>query len=130
MPQPKAAMLLLFHRSFVRSYGPPHFLLATGRGKVSVHMHTVSVIFGTRPEAIKLCPLVSALNQSSAFKCKTCVTGQHGAMLQQVLDAFGVVPDYNLAVMLPNQTLGKLASRAIGALDKYLIRECPDIVIV
>ena len=62
----------------------------------------ISVIFGTRPEAIKLCPVVLALKANSAFDCKVCVTGQHQEMLQQVLDVFGVVPDKELALMRPN----------------------------
>ena len=90
----------------------------------------VCVIFGTRPEAIKLCPIVLALKCSSAFECKVCVTGQHREMLQQVLDVFGVAPDKDLALMRPNQTLGGLTSRAIAGIDEYLAEEKPDIVMV
>lgn len=90
----------------------------------------ISVIFGTRPEAIKLCPVVLALKADPAFDCKVCVTGQHREMLQQVLDVFGVVPDKDLALMQPNQTLGGLTSRAIAAIDEYLAMEKPDIVMV
>lgn len=90
----------------------------------------ISVIFGTRPEAIKLCPVVLALKADPAFDCKVCVTGQHREMLQQVLDVFGVVPDKDLALMRPNQTLGGLTSRAIAAIDEYLNEEKPDIVMV
>lgn len=90
----------------------------------------IAVIFGTRPEAIKLCPVVLALKANSAFECKVCVTGQHREMLQQVLDVFGVVPDKDLALMRPNQTLGWLTSRAIAAIDEYLVEEKPDIVMV
>lgn len=88
------------------------------------------MIFGTRPEAIKLCPVVLALQKDPAFDCRVCVTGQHKEMLQQVLDVFGVVPDADLALMRPNQTLGGLTSRAIAAIDDYLAREKPDIVMV
>lgn len=91
---------------------------------------TIAVIFGTRPEAIKLCPVVLALKAHPTFECKVCVTGQHREMLQQVLDVFGVVPDKDLALMRPNQTLGGLTSRAIAAIDKYLGEEKPDIVMV
>lgn len=59
----------------------------------------ISVIFGTRPEAIKLCPVVLALKADPAFDCKVCVTGQHREMLQQVLDVFGMKPDVDLALM-------------------------------
>ena len=90
----------------------------------------ISVIFGTRPEAIKLCPVVLALKADPAFDCRVCVTGQHKEMLQQVLDVFDVVPDVDLALMHPNQTLGGLTSRAIAAIDEYLAREKPDVVMV
>ena len=90
----------------------------------------ITIIFGTRPEAIKLCPVVLALKADPAFLCKVCVTGQHREMLQQVLDVFGVVPDKDLALMRPNQTLGGLTSRAIAAIDEYLAEEKPDIVMV
>lgn len=90
----------------------------------------ISIIFGTRPEAIKLCPVVLALKANPAFECKVCVTGQHREMLQQVLDVFGVVPDEDLALMQQNQTLGGLTSRAIAALDTYLANEKPDVVMV
>lgn len=93
-------------------------------------MKKVAVIFGTRPEAIKLCPVVLALQASPDFECKVCVTGQHREMLQQVLDIFGVVPDVDFALMQPNQTLGGLTSRAIAAIDAYLATEKPDIVMV
>jgi len=90
----------------------------------------IAVIFGTRPEAIKLCPVVLAMQASSAFDCKVCVTGQHREMLQQVLDVFNVRPDKDLALMRPNQTLGGLTSRAIAAIDDYLSEEKPDVVVV
>lgn len=93
-------------------------------------MKKICVIFGTRPEAIKLCPVVLALKKDSAFECKVCVTGQHREMLQQVLDVFGVVPDKDLALMRQNQTLAGLTSRAIVAIDEYLAEEKPDIVMV
>ena len=93
-------------------------------------MKKVVVIFGTRPEAIKLCPVVLALRANPAFECRVCVTGQHREMLQQVLDVFGVAPDKDLALMRPNQTLGGLTSRAIASIDEYLAEEKPDIVMV
>lgn len=93
-------------------------------------MRKVAVVFGTRPEAIKLCPVVLALQKDPAFDCKVCVTGQHKEMLYQVLDVFGVKPDVDLQLMRPNQTLGGLTSRAIAAIDEYLAKEKPDIVMV
>lgn len=93
-------------------------------------MKKIAVIFGTRPEAIKLCPVVLALQKDPAFECKVCVTGQHKEMLYQVLDVFGVKPDVDLELMRPNQTLGGLTSRAIAAIDEHLAAEKPDIVMV
>lgn len=100
------------------------------RSKGKCMERKVCVIFGTRPEAIKLCPVVLALKANPVFDCKVCVTGQHREMLQQVLDVFGVVPDKDLALMRPNQTLGGLTSRAIAAIDEYLAEEKPDVVMV
>lgn len=91
-------------------------LIGVGIGGNKRFMTKIVVIFGTRPEAIKLCPVVLALKNNPAFDCKVCVTGQHREMLQQVLDVFGVVPDKDLALMQPNQTLGGLTSRAIAAI--------------
>ncbi len=94
-------------------------------------MKKIAIIFGTRPEAIKLCPLILALKEHpEAVDCKVCVTGQHRQMLDQVLNVFGVVPDKDLNLMLPNQTLGSLTARAIEKLDAYFAEEQPDIVVV
>ena len=93
-------------------------------------MKKIAVIFGTRPEAIKLCPVVLALKDNPLFDCRVCVTGQHREMLQQVLDVFNVKPDKDLSLMRSNQTLGGLTSRAIAAIDEYLAEEKPDIVMV
>ena|SRR6185437_7869835 len=90
----------------------------------------VSLIFGTRPEAIKLCPLVLALRAHGGFDVKVCVTGQHRQMLDQVLDVFGIKPDADLALMRPNQSLDLLTSRAIESLGKYLDEDAPKLVIV
>lgn len=93
-------------------------------------MKKIAIIFGTRPEAIKLCPVILAVKADPVFDCKVCVTGQHKEMLYQVLDVFGVKPDIDFELMRPNQTLGGLTSRAIAAIDNYLTREKPDIVMV
>lgn len=93
-------------------------------------MKKIAVVFGTRPEAIKLCPVVLALKNDPDFDCKVCVTGQHREMLYQVLDVFGVRPDVDFALMRPNQTLGGLTARAIAALDEYFALESPDVVMV
>ncbi len=65
----------------------------------------VLLVFGTRPEAIKMCPLALELNKHEDIDCKVCLTGQHREMLQQVMDAFDMKEDYNLDIMRPNQTL-------------------------
>ena len=94
-------------------------------------MKKISILFGTRPEAIKLCPLILQIQQSEpAFVPHVCVTGQHRDMLQPVLDVFGVQPDVDLDLMRPDQTLGRFASAAIGAIDGYLHRHKPDMVLV
>jgi UDP-N-acetylglucosamine 2-epimerase (non-hydrolysing) len=93
-------------------------------------MRKIAVIFGTRPEAIKLCPVVLALRESPDLRPHVCVTAQHRQMLDQVLEAFGVVPDVDLDLMQPNQTLASLAARALSALDDYLAEHRPDLVLI
>jgi len=90
----------------------------------------ISVIFGTRPEAIKMAPVILALKNRTDVICRVCVTAQHRQMLDQVLEIFGIVPDVDLDLMCPNQSLGGLTSRAIDALDRYLADDKPDIVLV
>lgn len=90
----------------------------------------VLVAFGTRPEAIKMCPLVLALAKAPEVTIRVCVTGQHREMLDQVLNIFGVVPDYDLAIMRPGQTLGLITSSVIEKMDPVLDAEHPDIVLV
>lgn len=90
----------------------------------------VSLIFGTRPEAIKLCPLILSMQKHPTLEPHVCVTGQHRQMLDQVLDAFGVVPEVDLALMQPNQSLGGLTALAIAALDTYLAECKPDMVLI
>ncbi len=90
----------------------------------------VSIIFGTRPEAIKLAPVILAMRRDAEFECRVCVTAQHRELLDQVLEAFQIEPDVDLDLMQPNQTLGGLTSRAIEALDAYLANEKPQLVLV
>lgn len=91
---------------------------------------TVSVIFGTRPEAIKLAPVVKALRADPAFSCHVCVTAQHREMLDQILRVFEIVPDTDLNLMERDQTLCGLASRALKVLDRYLWEVNPNFVLV
>ena len=90
----------------------------------------ISVIFGTRPEAIKLAPVILALRNDPRFQCRVCITAQHREMLDQVLDVFQIVPDTDLNLMRPNQTLSSLTASAIAALDGYLAAEKPDLILV
>jgi UDP-N-acetylglucosamine 2-epimerase (non-hydrolysing) len=87
-------------------------------------------IFGTRPEAIKMAPLVAALEAEPGVTSIVCVTGQHRAMLDQVLGLFGIRPEHDLDVMVPNQTLNGLSARVLGLLDSLLGTVKPDRVLV
>jgi len=87
-------------------------------------------IFGTRPEAIKMAPLVKRLALESGVISQICVTGQHRSMLQQVMDVFDITADYDLDIMAPNQTLNSIGSRIFTALDPILERVNPDRVLV
>jgi UDP-N-acetylglucosamine 2-epimerase (non-hydrolysing) len=94
-------------------------------------MHKILLIFGTRPEAIKLCPVVRRLREEPAkFDVRVCVTAQHREMLDQVLQAFEVRPDHDLDLMLPGQTLFQSTSRILAGLEKVLADEKPAMVIV
>ena len=91
----------------------------------------VLFVFGTRPEAIKLCPLIKRLEQTpELFRARVCVTAQHRSMLDQVLSAFHVEPHHDLNLMLPDQTLGQLTSRTVAALEPVVASERPDLVVV
>lgn len=87
-------------------------------------------VFGTRPEAIKMCPLILELHRYREIETKVCVTGQHKEMLAQVMDAFGIKADYNLSVMRDEQTLSMITSSILLGIDRLLEREKPDIVLV
>ena len=92
---------------------------------------TVMTIIGTRPEAIKLVPLVLELQRRpQEFKSVVCVTGQHREMLDQVLDAFGIVPDHDLNLMAPGQSLGQITARAVAGLTEVCEQDRPDIILV
>jgi len=87
-------------------------------------------IFGTRPEAIKMAPLVTALKDDDAIDCKVAVTAQHREMLDQVLDLFRIEPDYDLDIMQAGQTLFDITNRALAGLREVLQQEKPDLVLV
>lgn len=90
----------------------------------------IAVIVGTRPEAIKLAPVILALRADPRVECRVCVTGQHRQMLAPVLEAFDLVPDLDLDVMRPNQSLAGLTARLMEALDACLAHEPPHLVLV
>ena len=91
----------------------------------------VMLVFGTRPEAIKMGPLVRVLKERDEdFETMVCVTGQHREMLDQVLHAFGVVPDYDLSVMEEGQTLFDVTARILAGMRKVFLKARPDVVLV
>lgn len=90
----------------------------------------VMTIFGTRPETIKMAPLVLELKKREEIKTIVCVTAQHRQMLDQVLSAFDIVPDYDLDVMQKNQTLTDITSRVLQGLDGVMKEVKPDLVLV
>jgi UDP-N-acetylglucosamine 2-epimerase (non-hydrolysing) len=87
-------------------------------------------VFGTRPEAVKMCPLVLKLQKTPGIHSLVCVTAQHRAMLDQVLDIFGVVPDYDLNLMTDRQTLTSLSIRVLEKLEPVFKSAKPDLVLV
>jgi len=93
-------------------------------------MKTVMLVFGTRPEAIKMCPLVNELKNRSSINTVVCVTGQHREMLAQVLEAFNVVPDYDLSVMKQKQTLFDITTLILERIKTVLEEVKPDVVLV
>lgn len=93
-------------------------------------MKKIMLVFGTRPEAIKMCPLVNELKARKTIQTIVCVTGQHRQMLDQVLDTFNVVPDYDLSVMLPKQTLFDITTNILNKIKTVLEKEKPDVVLV
>ena len=93
-------------------------------------MKTVMVVFGTRPEAIKMCPLVNELKTREDIKTIVCVTGQHRQMLDMVLNTFNVVPDYNLSIMQEKQTLFDITSNILNRIGAVLDEVKPNIVLV
>ena len=93
-------------------------------------MKKIMLVFGTRPEAIKMCPLVNELKMRKSIKTIVCVTGQHREMLDQVLEIFHVIPDYDLSVMKEKQTLFDITSNILTKIKSVLEEEQPDVVLV
>ncbi|MEE3652553.1 MULTISPECIES: non-hydrolyzing UDP-N-acetylglucosamine 2-epimerase [unclassified Brenneria] len=90
----------------------------------------VLTVFGTRPEAIKMAPLVHALAQDGAFESRICVTAQHREMLDQVLRLFDITPDYDLNIMQPGQSLSEISCRILAGLEPVMAEFKPDMVLV
>ncbi len=93
-------------------------------------MKKIMVVFGTRPEAIKMCPLVKELRKHENIETIVCVTGQHRQMLEQVLKAFEVVPKYDLAIMKDRQTLFDVTTNVLLGMKEILEKEKPDVILV
>lgn len=93
-------------------------------------MKKVMLVFGTRPEAIKMCPLVNELKTRAELQTIVCVTGQHRQMLDQVLKAFDVTPDYDLSIMKDRQTLFDVTTNILERIKEVLEKENPDVVLV
>lgn len=93
-------------------------------------MKKVMLVFGTRPEAIKMCPLVNELKTRNQIETVLCVTGQHRQMLEQVLASFRIEPDYNLDIMKERQTLFEITTNILNRIKAVLEKEKPDIVLV
>ena len=90
----------------------------------------VMSVFGTRPEAIKMAPLVRALQDDPSIESVLCVTAQHRQMLDQVLDLFELTPDYDLNIMQPNQTISMITANVLTGMEPVLQKERPDVVLV
>lgn len=88
------------------------------------------LVFGTRPEAIKMCPLVNELKKREGIETIVCVTGQHRQMLDQVLSTFNVVPDYDLSIMRQSQTLFDITNNILSNIREVLVESKPDVVLV
>ena len=93
-------------------------------------MRKIMLVFGTRPEAIKMCPLVLELKKRPELETLVCVTGQHRQMLDQVLETFGVKPDYDLSIMKERQTLFDVTVNILERIRDVLEKERPDVVLV
>lgn len=100
------------------------------RGVSSNNLKNVLVVFGTRPEAIKMAPVVAELRKSDKFSVRICVTAQHREMLDDVLVLFKLVPDHDLNLMVPNQSLDALSARCLMGVGEVLDFEKPDLVLV
>lgn len=93
-------------------------------------MLRVLMVFGTRPEAVKMCPLIKQMKKTPGIECYTCLTGQHKEMLEQVMNVFQIKEDKNLNIMSENQTLFSITSKILTELEKVIHEVKPDIILV
>ncbi len=93
-------------------------------------MKKIIAVFGTRPEAVKMCPLLLELKKRECFEVKVCLTGQHREMLDQVTEMFGIKADYDLSVMKKDQTLADITAKIVAGLTPIFEKETPDLVLV
>src|SRR6185312_5577358 len=87
-------------------------------------------VFGTRPEAIKMAPVVLALQRAANVDCRVCVTAQHRRMLDQVLELYGIIPDHDLDIMKPGQSLPEITTSVLDGVTQVLAKERPDRILV
>lgn len=90
----------------------------------------VLAVYGTRPEAIKMCPLILEMKNRPEVECVVCLTGQHREMLDQVNGLFGITADYDLNIMQKGQSLADITSKVLQGLDKVIDKEKPDVMLV
>src|SRR5579872_2506842 len=93
-------------------------------------MPNILTVIGTRPEAIKMAPLIRRLKQTPGMTAKVCSSGQHREMIQQVFDLFSIVPDYDLRVMQTNQSLGGLTGKVLEGMEEVIAKSGADRVLV
>ena len=97
---------------------------------MTLRRKNIAVVFGTRPDTIKLAPIILELRKHQHFRVTTIATAQHRQMLDQVLEVFGFKPDFDLDIMQPKQSLARLTKNTIAALDEVLVKTLPDLVLV
>ena len=90
----------------------------------------ILIVFGTRPEAIKMAPLIKKIEATPGLKSRVCVTAQHREMLDMVLELFGIAPDYDLNLMRAGQSITDITGRVLDGMEKVLVQEKPDVVLV
>ena len=93
-------------------------------------MKKISLVFGTRPEAIKLCPLIKELKSRGKFRIETILSGQHREMLDGVLESFGLAPDFNMNLMTEGQSLSDITEKVMGEAARMFRSDRPDLVLV